>query len=336
MHKPRPIITAILLGLTLSGCASSPWSAAKPATAAVIPQAAAPTAPATATNSPTPAATTQAMQDIMAELRDLGVVDPAARDRLMEDLRQTDPNLWPLVMQQFRATAAYRRKAMEKNVAAVGEVQRTAQNQRPSPVAPPIEYPTTSQPAELPQERRAAEAPGQVIQASYTPPMAVDWRLRLAGVIEALEKETPAAATTPSEVAQHARLRMLYLAAGRRDDAQRPIPADSPAVTEFWSKELAGLGTWLDVEHWPDDGLRAAECKPMLTDAIAKLSEAVPLVVRNLAFCTEVQSFGCTKRFDKYEFRPNQEVLLYAELENFASQQTARLLYLAQQQLSDL
>ena len=55
-----------------------------------------------------------------------------------------------------------------------------------------------------------------------------------------------------------------------------------------------------------------------------KLDESAPLTVRHLAFCTEVQSYGCTKRFEKYEFQPNQEVLLYAEVENFASEPTSK------------
>ncbi len=129
----------------------------------------------------------------MAELRQLGTVDAAAQDRLMEDLRQSDPSLWPLVMEQFRATLAYRRRAAERNGAAAEYAQRL----------PPTD--------------------DQVTQASYASPTA--------------------------------------------DDQQQ-------------------------------------------------------LAIRNLAFCTEVLSYGCTKRFDKYEFFQNQEVLLYAEVENFASEPT--------------
>ena len=117
---------------------------------------------------------------------------------------------------------------------------------------------------------------------------------------------------------------MLYAAAGRREEAIRPIPAAPPATQEFVSKELAGLSTWLDVEKTPDAARRAAEAKPALTEALEKLAESAPLAVRNLAFCTEVQSYGCTKRFEKYEFQPNQEVLLYAEVENFASEPTSK------------
>ncbi len=46
------------------------------------------------------------------------------------------------------------------------------------------------------------------------------------------------------------------------------------------------------------------------------------LEVRNLAFCTEVHSFGALVRFPKYEFQPGEMVLLYAEIENFTSQAT--------------
>ena len=48
------------------------------------------------------------------------------------------------------------------------------------------------------------------------------------------------------------------------------------------------------------------------------------MALRNLTFCTEVLSYGCLKRFEKYEFTPNQEVLLYAEVENFASEPTPK------------
>ena len=47
-------------------------------------------------------------------------------------------------------------------------------------------------------------------------------------------------------------LQMLYLLAGRRDDALAPIPGAQPALQDFWSKQLYGLATWLDTDHTPD------------------------------------------------------------------------------------
>ncbi len=51
--------------------------------------------------------------------------------------------------------------------------------------------------------------------------------------------------------------------------------------------------------------------------------KARSLSVMNLAFCTEVESFGVVTKFPRYEFRPNQQVLLYCELENFLSSRVA-------------
>jgi hypothetical protein len=101
-----------------------------------------------------------------------------------------------------------------------------------------------------------------------------------------------------------------------------PIASIPAAHQEFWSKQLYGLATWLDVEGTADDARRAGETKKILEEAVARLGESAPLVVRNLAFCTNVQSYGCTKQFKTFEFSPGQEVLLYAEVENFTSEAT--------------
>jgi hypothetical protein len=61
-----------------------------------------------------------------------------------------------------------------------------------------------------------------------------------------------------------------------------------------------------------------------LSEALVKLGDSAPLLVRNLAFCSDVLSYGCLKRFDKYEFTPGQEMLVYAEVENFAGEPTPR------------
>jgi len=117
---------------------------------------------------------------------------------------------------------------------------------------------------------------------------------------------------------------MLYLIAGDRQGALRPISGATPAVQDFWVKELYGLGTWLDVERQPDESRRAGEAKQTLTEALARLGELAPLVVRNLTFCTAIQSFGCTTPFSTYEFRPGQPVLLYVEVDNFTSEPTPK------------
>jgi hypothetical protein len=117
-------------------------------------------------------------------------------------------------------------------------------------------------------------------------------------------------------------LRLLYLVDGNREGALRPLSGVSATQQDFWSQQLFGLSTYLDTERTPDDARRAAAAAVHLRDANLKLGEVATLGVRNLAFATEVHSYGVYKKFDRNEFHPGQEVLLYAEVENFKSAPT--------------
>jgi hypothetical protein len=117
---------------------------------------------------------------------------------------------------------------------------------------------------------------------------------------------------------------MLYLLAGRREEALQPISAAPAATQAFWSSELYGLAAYLDAERTPDAMRRAAEAKQHLSEALVKISESCPLVIRNLALCTDIQSYGRIKAFEKYEFLPGQTVALYAELENLGNESSTK------------
>jgi hypothetical protein len=80
----------------------------------------------------------------------------------------------------------------------------------------------------------------------------------------------------------------------------------------------------LDAKKAADPMARTAEAKQHLSEGVARLGEQAPLEVRNLSFCTQVQSYGCYTPFKKYEFQPGQEVLLYAEVENFGIESTPK------------
>jgi hypothetical protein len=336
------IIGLLLIGMFLSGCASSRWweemnnprMAASPRpdkfTAAK--------ANATAADAQNPQSmapniqpNAQAMQAIMEELRQLGTLDPAAQNKLMDDLKQTDPALWPLVMQQFRAAIAYKRRAAEREMAAGNNVQLTGGNQ---PADQIDRLPTTQTPPQASNKVQPAvdqqpvkETSNPVVKASYEEPVSVQsdkWQEKLSGAISSLESSEKGNPKAPEELSRQARLRMLYVLAGRRDDALKPIPSAPPAMQEFWSKELYGLATLLDEEKSPDATRRAAESKQILHEALIRLGETAPLVVRNLTFCTAIQSYGCVTPFKKNEFIPDQEALLYAEMDNFSSESTSK------------
>jgi hypothetical protein len=312
---------------------------------------------------------------VIAEIQELKSLDPAAQEQLLANLRQTPPDLWPLVVQQFRANIAYRRQVEERDrlgqrsgatsrvsepgIALASSDPRLAAGQPAASGDPLLRLPR-SQESALPPAASASAQPGgssrtddprgpaavaskspmaplpacpagpatsarvPVTAAGYEAQPSKDWQLPLNETIRGLEAAVNPTPQSAAEIAQHARLRMLYLLAGRRDDALRPIPSISPSMQDFWSKQIFGLATLLDTEQMAEPTRRAGEAERHLIEAIARLGESSPLVVKNLAFVTEVQSFGAYKPLAKNDFAPGQRLLLYAEVENFKTNETPK------------
>jgi len=367
-----------LSGVLLAGCAGSPWSSHKQGETRPVPAQTASAGTAAANSAPAGTAAqagqtdAQAMQQVMAELEQLGAIDPAAQEKLLADLRQTEPSLWPRVITAFRAAAAYRRQQQREGDASVGSQRGPAAGNTDSAAASVEPAPAGSGSAKgltastVGRGQTAAPAPqsgagnrsglaaeggaaapdilpppgvvrrmpppgavpgvaeGQVVPAGYEAAVPGDWRGQLAAATRAMEAEAKGAPKGENELALEARLRMLYLLAGRREDALRPI-AEAPApLQDFWVKQLYGLSVWLDAERTPDAARRAAQTKQALDEAVVRLAEASPLLVRNLAFYTKVENYGTIKPFSKAEFSPDEEVVLYAEVENFTVESTPK------------
>ena len=370
----------------------------------------------------------------MAELQEAGAIDPAAREELIADLKQTDPSRWPLVMQEYRAAAAYRRRiearAKEKqegespdfasfhntprddrrsgvpplettrrdaastaadrenymtplpDVSGVtiadnhlalspestlpGGAGRSASDKPNEAMAIPIEPPTLAiRLASSRDEQAKSDGKSSVAAASaaLTPnpsptgrgePSALtpgpspkgrgenialtpnaspnghgdkdvpitqaDWQSHLAAAIRSMESASAPGSASENDIALQARLRMLYMLAGRRDDAMRPLPSAPPETQDYWNSQINGLSTLIDSEKTPDPARRAAETKRILGDALKQHGDAAPLTVRNLTFCTAVRYFGSFDAVHSAEFAPGQKVLLYAEVENFRTE----------------
>jgi hypothetical protein len=323
----------LLATLGFAGCSSSPLSdghqATRPSVAATPP----PIAVAAPSQQP-PASTTvdpRAMQQVLAEVQKAGTLDPESQSRLVQDLQATDPSLWPLVIQQFRATLAYRQQVQQRQAgagesavsgqqAAVGGQQAASSSQQA--VSNGQQTASSSQQAVVGQAvvSQAGSGSNPVASTSYTASTTDDWRAHLATAIRLREAELQNPAKSENDEARQAQLRLMLLLAGRRDDALQAMPGAAPATQAFWSSELFGLSAYLDAEHTPDAAHRAAEAKQHLSEALTKISESCPLVVRNLSFCKMIQSFGCIQAFEKYEFAPAQHVLIYAEVENLANE----------------
>jgi hypothetical protein len=197
----------------------------------------------------------------------------------------------------------------------------------PSGAAPP-EPPTVA--ARLAASRSEASANAATLAGLAAampgggPLSEADWQSHLTAAIHSIETESKAGSKSESDIALQARLRMLYLLAGRREDAMRPLPAAPQASQDYWSSQIVGLSTWMDAEKTPDAARRAAETKRILGAALTQLGETAPLVVRNVTFCTEVLRFGSFEAVKSTEFTPGQKVLLYAEVDNLHIESAAK------------
>lgn len=294
----------------------------------------------------------KALSTAIAELEASGAIDRATQAQLLDGLKSTDPALWPQLLTYFR-TAAEKQRSV---VAPVDEIKPASAVEPPKVV--PIEKPENETKAlsdeadvkkssklagestekELRNRKRTKAGKGNATTASASkgsterkvtrkpksekPP--ADWRDQLNASIAKLEKQTQEAPDDTAEIGQHVALRMLYLAAGRRDDALKPIAGIPAAQQDFWSKEIFGLAAYLDQTRNPDNSRRAAEANHHLREATARLGEIATLQVRNLTFCSEVSSYGVFKPFAATEFQAGQELLLYAEVENFKTEHAER------------
>lgn len=136
-------------------------------------------------------------------------------------------------------------------------------------------------------------------------------------------KKSGAAATDLVEMQQ--KLRLLYLAADRPDQAAAGIEELTPAERKAFQDLAFALSTWLSPQESKHLNLKGAKVLRSLRDASDGLAAVSKLDLKNLAFCEKVEGFGWYTQFSRYDFTPKQEVLLYLELENFsAEEKTAR------------
>ena len=120
--------------------------------------------------SPDPAA----LLEVIAELQAAGVLDPATQERLVADLKQTDPSLWPALLQYFKTSvtrqiaeraAAQRTDRPGAKDAAKDVAQNVLKSAGPSAESPASDKDAPlpgGSPADAPQEAAKGEASGAV------------------------------------------------------------------------------------------------------------------------------------------------------------------------------
>ena len=115
-------------------------------------------------------------------------------------------------------------------------------------------------------------------------------------------------------------LRLLYLVADQRGESVKPIASLDKDEQVYWSEQLYALSELLSAKRAPWVDRRAALVLRHLRQAEKQLEKASALDVHHLAFCTAVNGYGLYKEFSNTKFKPNQEVLLYFEVDNFVAE----------------
>ena len=185
------------------------------------------------------------------------------------------------------------------------------------------------------------EAPSEVAQSSYlmepededesesgARDLEKDWRKLHERTLQSLRAEAQKLRGAPETAAEAARLdtivRLQEAIAGQRDDAARPIEGLSRDEQEFWKQHAFAMVDLLSEDRPTSENRRFALALQALEEANLRLAERSSLSLRNLAFCTKVNDFGQVEKFDRAEFKPNQEVVLYVEVKNFVAKKSER------------
>jgi len=176
--------------------------------------------------------------------------------------------------------------------------------------------------------RRVEETEFDVVnRPAFASGYSAEWNSTLQELIRLTEAESSGTpAPSPKEELNHLRReayqRLLYVLTGETSKAVKAIshlPADD---VEFWQKTMWGLSAYLDDADDADRRSRATRTIRRFSEAIDHLRPAADLMVRNLVFCRKINSYGNYETVAATEFRPGEQVLLYAEIENFTTERT--------------
>ncbi len=151
----------------------------------------------------------------------------------------------------------------------------------------------------------------------------LDWHTSLQRSIAALRRELDDEETakqfSDAELARReVILRMLQVAAGDEENALQEFRYVQGREAAFWRAELFALHLATEANRTPVVSQRAARMLEHLRKANAELAAVSTLDLRNAAFCKNVFGYADVEKFRPYRFEPDQEVLLYVEIENFA------------------
>ena len=256
------------------------------------------------------------------------VADEVRRQNLTSaPLARSNEN--PVAASLSDAATAGDRRAAEFNI---NDINSFGKSPLASTHASPIGNPSQTPDADLSSNPNASQATngdppvldGQVIQASHTTeenaePTPGRWRDAAKETLSTLNMEL---LKSDLSTAERTRLnvmgRLLHAFLNNSEKALAPIEGIDEDESEYWKHFAHSLMISLDADEKNTSSRRSALTLRSLRVAADHLANISKLDVRNLAFCSKVDSYGRFDEFKTYGFKPGQEVLLYVEVDNFA------------------
>lgn len=141
--------------------------------------------------------------------------------------------------------------------------------------------------------------------------------------LEQLWNQIAGESTSDPSLSLAMRKKVFLLAAGDAGAASAPPEELTAAEKEYWKHLMRVLELSVKLGDHPRRDRQAALVGRELREAAAELESASVLDLQNAALCSSVQAFGNYVEFESTTFKPNDEVILYVELQNFASRERA-------------
>ena len=161
--------------------------------------------------------------------------------------------------------------------------------------------------------------------ATMTKPLAASthWKPSISDSIAKLESDIEQNSTLDENLrlSHELTLRLLYLANRQLNEAMRPIEGLEANEQDYFRHQVQALYEAGNPDAMPVKSRRWSLVMNSQRQATNELAAASNLEVRSLAFCTDVQGYGVMTKFPNHQFKPDQEILLYCELENVLAEQ---------------
>ena len=205
----------------------------------------------------------------------------------------------------------------------------SARTERQTPSSPPPLANRQESPTESPFESTIAETREEDWLTGLDNPdpglSAAGWNQELRKLINLAESdlaESDSGQMNHDEyVRKHVHLRLLYLVSGQAGRAVSVIPDIDSSEQEYWQQQLFALNKYFAAERIPSHEDRVTESLSDLRMAIQHMRTQARLQIRNMNFCSRIASYGVYDRMLNSRFQVGQQVLVYAEIENFRSEE---------------